>query len=235
MMIQAVFFDVGDTLVSDFPSLEDRIWTASVACGIVYDRDDLIPGLRREEDYVLARYVNGETLDHPGVMLDAASVLLAEVGAGAADVGRAADLVDAFLAIPVERFLHPDALALIDLLKGRGFTVGVISDWNAKLPDLLEALSVLSRLDALAVSSLVGCTKPDPRLFEAALAQACVDAGMAVHVGDFYELDVAGARAAGMDALLFDWRGRVPNADCHRVETFAGVADFLCALPSPTP
>ncbi len=54
-----------------------------------------------------------------------------------------------------------------------------------------------------------------------------------LHVGDWYELDVCGARAAGMQALLFDWPGRRPDADCPRVTTFAALADILLALPAP--
>jgi 2-haloacid dehalogenase/putative hydrolase of the HAD superfamily len=230
LAIEAIFFDIGDTLVSDSPTLEERIWAASARCGIDYDRDRLPAAIRRVEDYALEAYVDGDTTDDPAVMVRTASRLLQELGTGQA---RAGDLVQAFAEIPFERVLHADALPMIDTLKGRGFKIGVVSDWDPLLPELLSGWDLMPRLDGLAVSAIVGCMKPDSRLFRHALKDAGVDAACALHVGDFYELDVAGARAAGMSALLFDWRDRVPNADCPRVTSFSGVVEYLLALPSP--
>ena len=232
MPIEAIFFDIGDTLVTDRPTLTDRIIAASDACGIAYDRDQLVAAMRRVEDYALEGYVDGATTDDSNVMLGVATRLLQEVGASVEDVNRAGELVVAFAALPFERVLHPNALPLIDTLKSRGFKIGVISDWDSALPDLLEGWGVRQRLDGLAVSEIVGCTKPNPRLFQHALAEAGVDGAVSIHVGDFYELDIAGARAAGMTGLLIDVRDRSKNADCPRVTTFDAMADYLLALPA---
>jgi len=233
MAIEAIFFDIGDTLVTDQPTLTERIIAASDICGIDYDRERLTVALRRVEDYALENYVDGATTDDPGVMVRTAARLLDEVGANAVDVERAAELVTTFATLPFERVVHPRALPLIDTLKDRGFKIGVISDWDTALPDLLEGWRIRERLDGLAVSEIVGCTKPDPRLFRHALAEAGVDASVSIHVGDFYELDVVGARAAGMQALLIDVRDRSMGVDCARVTDFNAMADYFLALPSP--
>ena len=44
----------------------------------------------------------------------------------------------------------------------------------------------------------VGCAKPDPRIFEAACRLLNLEPAQVLHVGDDFELDVRGARAAGM-------------------------------------
>lgn len=230
MRIEAIFFDIGDTLVTDSPTLDGRIRHACVDCALDIDPSRLTPALRRIEDYALEAYVDGRTTDDPAVMLRTAERLLEEIGQ---DPGRAAAFVDAFAAQPFERVLHPSALPLIDTLKSHGFKIGVISDWDPGLLGLLEEWDLAPRLDAVAVSAIVGCTKPDPRLFHHALAQANVDPSRALHVGDFYELDVAGARAAGMHALLYDTRSRSTTAGCARVVTFEELADFLLALDPP--
>ena len=46
----------------------------------------------------------------------------------------------------------------------------------------------------------VGVAKPDPRIFELALELAGTTADRAIHVGDAYQYDVRGARAAGVRA-----------------------------------
>jgi FMN phosphatase YigB (HAD superfamily) len=59
-------------------------------------------------------------------------------------------------------------------------------------------------VDLLVVSSEAGVSKPDPRIFEIALARAGVGAGDAVMVGDSWENDIKGARAAGVRAVWFN-------------------------------
>jgi len=56
--------------------------------------------------------------------------------------------------------------------------------------------------DVTAFSSDVGFAKPDPRIFHRVLRDLAVEPGEAVFVGDRPEDDVAGARAAGMKAIL---------------------------------
>jgi putative hydrolase of the HAD superfamily len=56
-------------------------------------------------------------------------------------------------------------------------------------------------------SATVGARKPDPEIFRAALEAAGCGAGEALHVGDSGEEDIAGARAAGIRAVLIDRRG----------------------------
>jgi len=231
--IQAVFFDIGDTLIFDDPPLPMRLAIAARAVASPLDEARLPAALRAGEVYAVGRYVEGVPWDAPDSMRESvARVWLALDRPPPDDEGWSA-LVAAFAAVPFTRYLHPDAPGLLRELKRRGFTVGAISDWETTLPDLLAALGIAPYLDALAVSAIVGVTKPSPRLFQEALCQANAMPETSLHVGDWYELDVAGARAAGMQALLFDHQGRRPDADCPRVQTFDALTDFLLALPRP--
>jgi len=60
----------------------------------------------------------------------------------------------------------------------------------------------------------VGVEKPDPRIFGLALARAGLAPGEAAYVGDLYSVDVRGARAAGMGAVLLDPGGHWGARDC---------------------
>lgn len=231
--IQAIFFDIGDTLVFDEPPLRERFWRATRQVGMEYAQESLASAFQVGENYALTRYLAGEAADAPDVRRETAARILTALGLPALTDARWQALAEAFVAVPWVRRLHPQAIALIETLRGRGFRIGAVSDWEETLPELLAEMALAPHLDALAVSALVGggCTKPDPRLFQEGLRQMGVEASCALHVGDWYELDVVGARAAGMAAALFDHARRRPDADCPRVETFDALAALLLSLP----
>ena len=98
------------------------------------------------------------------------------------------------------------APALMDL-RERGLRLAVVSNWDWSLSDVLGGLGLLPLLDAVITSAEVGAAKPDPAIFEAALAAVGCAAAEAVHVGDSVENDVEGAGAAGVRTLLLAREG----------------------------
>lgn len=231
--VRAIFFDIGDTLVFDDPPVRERFRQALAVVGQDYSPERLAEALDAGEQYALEQYLQGTPFDDPTVLREVAARTLARLEASPLDDGQWQTLAEAFVAVPWRRVVHPQAVGLLERLRGRGFIVGAISDWEETLPDVLAELALAPHLDALAVSAVVGVTKPNPRLFQEALRQAGVAPGESLHVGDWYELDVCGARAAGMQSVLFDHRRRRPHADCPRVETFTELEARLFALPRP--
>jgi putative hydrolase of the HAD superfamily len=91
--------------------------------------------------------------------------------------------------------------------------VGVVSDIDtAEAHDLLGRFGIEDCFDSVTTSEAVGHTKPDPRMYETALAAWGGDAEDAVMVGDRYRHDVAGAVDAGLDAVALDPDARGPEA-----------------------
>ena len=78
-------------------------------------------------------------------------------------------------------------------------------------------------------SGEVGVEKPDPRIFQIALERMGVSAADALYVGDLYEVDVVGARAAGLDVVLLDPSGEHSGRDVKTVRSVAELADGLLA------
>lgn len=109
----------------------------------------------------------------------------------------------------------PDAAAALALLGPAGARAAVISNSNGSVRSILETLGLAAALEFVIDSSEVGLEKPDPRIFRLALERAGVRPDEAVYVGDLYSVDVVGARAAGMDAVLLDPGGCWGARDCR--------------------
>lgn len=102
-------------------------------------------------------------------------------------------------------------------LRRHGLTLVVVSNANGTLRAHLERIGLLDAFDVVIDSCDEGVEKPDPRLFQIALARAGAEPASTIHVGDLYYIDVAGARAAGLRGVLLDERNLRPDADCVRV------------------
>jgi putative hydrolase of the HAD superfamily len=106
----------------------------------------------------------------------------------------------------------PDALAR---LRAGGARLAVVSNWDVSLHDVLERTELRPLVDAVVISAELGVAKPAPEIFRAALRRLGATAGEALHVGDDLEVDVAGARAAGVAAVLVARDGQpVPDGVC---------------------
>jgi len=93
-------------------------------------------------------------------------------------------------------------------LRLRGLRLVCVSNWDVSLGEVLDRCGLAGYLDGVVTSAAAGASKPDPAIFERALSVAGCTAAEAIHVGDTALEDVAGARAAGVQALLIDRAGR---------------------------
>lgn len=228
--LHVLFFDVGDTLVFDDPPIGARFALAAREAGYGVDATRLPDAWQLAEHVGLEAYMRGLDTDDPGVQRRSAAAALGALGHCAPSDAQWRDLGRAFVSVPFARSVPPQAVALLEMLRGRGVRLGVISDWNEALPAVLDGLGLGRYFETASVSSVVGCRKPDARLFQHALMQMNVLPADALHIGDWLELDVRGAQGVGMRAVLFDHAGRAPDADCVRVETFPALAAYLDAL-----
>lgn len=108
-------------------------------------------------------------------------------------------------------------------LRDRGLRLAVVSNWDVSLAGVLARLGLDRSLDAIVTSAEVGAAKPRPAIFRRALELLELPPAAALHVGDSWELDVEGARAAGLEPVLL-----APHASADGRERRDGVL----ALPS---
>jgi putative hydrolase of the HAD superfamily len=113
--------------------------------------------------------------------------------------------------------LFPDVLPALDDLEQRGVRVGMVTNGAGVVQrDKLEAVGLADRFAPLVISSEAGVKKPDPAIFEVALAAAGVAAAETWFVGDNLWHDVPGAVASGVHAIWLDRHGAPLPADHPR-------------------
>ena len=117
-----------------------------------------------------------------------------------------------------------DALAR---LRAAGFRLGIVSNSDGRVEQALNAAGLREYFDVVIDSSVFGTEKPDPAIFRAALEALNVAPEEALFVGDLYDVDVVGARAAGMEAVLLTSSGVGQNPPCRTTASIDELVDAL--------
>jgi putative hydrolase of the HAD superfamily len=108
--------------------------------------------------------------------------------------------------------VYDDVEPALTELKRRGVRLGVISNFDSRLYDVLRACRLSRFFDSVHISTRAGAAKPDPAIFQAALSHQGIEPGQAWHIGDSSREDVEGALAAGLQAFLINRRGEQRSA-----------------------
>jgi putative hydrolase of the HAD superfamily len=197
--VEAVVLDAMGTLVRLEPP-GPRLRAELIArAGVDVGKERAAAAFRAEIDYYVAHHLEGSDAAGLDRLRDRCAEVVAE--ALAAPGLSKATAREAMLA--ALRFQpDPDAAGVLEDLRDRGLRLVAVSNWDCSLPEVLAGVGLAPLLDGVVASAIVGAAKPDPAIFRAGLEQVRASADRAVHVGDSLEHDVAGARAAGLRALL---------------------------------
>lgn len=97
----------------------------------------------------------------------------------------------------------PGSWALLDRLAARDVPLYALTNWSAELfPHALATYPGLSLFRDILVSGIEGMLKPEPAIYQRLLTRNGLRADESLFIDDSAE-NVAGARAIGMDAVLF--------------------------------
>ncbi|WP_426570886.1 HAD family hydrolase [Aquihabitans sp. McL0605] len=241
--MKAVTFDFWNTLIqADDAGFRDRRLTAWLGLlageGFELDRDVLRGAQRhagrqfdkswRANEAYRADDSIRDMLGHLGV--DGSPALRAEMVAWITDPDPAHDPQPT-----------PNIAAALDGLRSAGVRIGIICDVglapSTTLRRFLTGHDLIGYFDHWSFSDEVGTFKPDPVIFEHALAGlGGVDPTDAAHVGDLRRTDIAGAQGMGMFAVrysgIYDDPGSADDGT-DQVEGDAVIgdhADLLAAL-----
>lgn len=116
-------------------------------------------------------------------------------------------------------YMPADVMPSLRALRGLGLQLVVVSNANGTVHKAAERLGLTECVECVLDSHVEGVEKPDPRFFEIALERSGADRKTTIHVGDLYEVDVVGARAAGITPVLLDAADLYADADCTRVQS----------------
>jgi HAD superfamily hydrolase (TIGR01549 family) len=207
-VLRAVLFDWGGTLMED--EWSDEIALEGHKAGLAALERDGLPdpaaftNFLREHEADLFPIASDEEIDIGTVMLDSFA---------RQDVDLTDDDVRLFLRAAQDVWssyyrLAASTHALLEALRGRGLRLALVSNTASPqwlLQPILERQGLVDRVDAIVLSSEVGKRKPHPAIFERALEELGVDAGVALFVGDRLEADILGASRVGMKTVQAFW------------------------------
>ncbi len=124
--------------------------------------------------------------------------------------------------------VFPDAEASLLELRSHGFRLGVLSNFDSRLFDVLDQLDLARHFEVVVISWQAGAAKPDSRIFLHAAQQLDVPPQRIAHVGDSLTDDYKGACGAGLEAVLLDRKGiHRGRHELTRVESLAELPNLL--------
>jgi len=96
--------------------------------------------------------------------------------------------------------------------KEQGYPLALVADSRPHTPpNVLRQHGLLDLFETLAISEVVGVSKPEPQIFYAALDAlgiAPAGYGRIAMVGNNLERDIAGANRLGLVSVFFHWNDR---------------------------
>lgn len=124
--------------------------------------------------------------------------------------------------------LFPETVDVLTSLKDLGYNLGIISNFDSRVYDVMRELGIYDFFDVLVISSEAGHAKPSHGIFSKALEESGRDPREVIHVGDDLCNDFHGARALGIRALLLDREGEYAGAACmDRIEDLTAIERVL--------
>jgi HAD superfamily hydrolase (TIGR01509 family) len=191
----ALLFDFGGTLDSDGVAWRQRflrVWREEVGFVPAEQFDD---AFYAADDSLVGAVDTESTLT--GIAQRLARSLALRLGEGQ---GEPAERVAARFSGEALATLS-SRRALLSRLGSR-YRLGVVSNFYGNLAAACAEAGIEGHFSALIDSTDVGCTKPDAKIFRAALEKLQVRPEETVFVGDSIARDMAGARALGMPHVL---------------------------------
>jgi HAD superfamily hydrolase (TIGR01549 family) len=218
--LQAVFFDVGETLVHVDPSFAELFVKVLAGEGHVRTLDQV----RDASAHVYARFSEAardrsmwttSPARSRAFWISVYERMLDDLDVADGD-GLATTLHREFTRL--ENYaLFDDVRPTLASLADAGLQLGIVSNFEAWLEEWFGIHELLETFPVRVISGIEGIEKPDERIYRLALERAGVDASEAAYVGDNPEFDVDPPTAIGMFAVLVDRRERFPGHPGPRV------------------
>lgn len=128
-------------------------------------------------------------------------------------------------------WVNPNTPPALERLRDEGYRLGVISNADGRMEGRIRVGGIRDFFEFVLDSGTEGVEKPDPEIFLRAARRMGLEPEKILYVGDLYPPDVAGARAAGMEAVLLDpWNSL--EYPVPRIPDVAALPDYLARLSS---
>ena len=220
MAIEALFFDVGNTLL--FPNRKKML--RSLHERQVFPSEELLRQIERETKQEFDALVESHSAVDHGFWWMFYSRLLSKLEMP--DESTCADLVRRTQTSSNWSDICPGTREALQRLRMR-YRLAVISNADGKIADILAHCGIADCFETITDSGIVGKEKPHPAIFEAALDSIGIKAEQSLYIGDVYCVDYLGSTSVGMQCVLFDVPGAYAQKGLPRVESLEGLERLL--------
>ena len=224
--IRAIIFDAGNTLVFVDPV---RVLDIFRELGVQADVDRFRSAERHARSRLTARLTRGSTGSEEHVWREYFANICRLCGVPA-HLREEADRCIKQVHQDEHLWTHvaEETPAALSALSEMGYRLAVVSNADGRVEALLERRGLRDHFEFVIDSHVFGAEKPDPRIFLAATERLELAPSVCLYVGDLYPVDVLGARAAGLEAVLLDPWGEY-QLDVDRIPSVAQLPDYLLA------
>ena len=110
-------------------------------------------------------------------------------------------------------YILPGTVESLTRWRDRGIELGVISNFDSRLIEVLNHLDLDRFFSSITISSIAGFAKPEPNIFEIALSKHKIASDRAWHIGDNLTEDYHGAKNAGLTAFWLNYGEHLLNIE----------------------
>jgi putative hydrolase of the HAD superfamily len=227
---RGVFFDAGETLVHPAPSFPELFATIVTREGHPRAPDQIVDGLTIVSDEFVRAAVEEELWTTSPERSRRFWLRVYDRFLDVLEISRTDGLTETLYRAftdPANYAAFDDVIPALDRLREAGYVLGVVSNFEPWLEELLDRLALTPYLPVRVVSGLEGVEKPDPAIFRLALERTGLRPGEVAYVGDIPDFDIEPTAALGMFPVLIDRRGRHPD---HRGARIADLRDLPALL-----
>jgi putative hydrolase of the HAD superfamily len=123
--------------------------------------------------------------------------------------------------------VFPETRPTLEAAHDRGLRMAVISNWDRRLPGILDGLELTGYFETVTVSAIEGVEKPASEIFRRTLDSLGVRPEESLHIGDSPLEDYEGSRAVGMIPVLIDRPGAFAGNGYRRIGSLGEVLDLV--------
>ena len=225
--IKGIFFDLDGTLRHSIPSGGDVFTDYVITLGLQVNEQARLRAMRWEHLYWadsvdLRDDLLAHSFDTEKFWIEYSRRRLLALGASPVQAVEFAPTTSLHMGefYRPESIIPDDVRRVLPQLKEAGYILGVISNRDKPIQDLLHEHSISEFFDFSLAAGEVNIFKPEPGIFEHALRRVNLSPMEVIYVGDNYYADVVGARRAGLRPVLYDPIGIFPEPDCPTIKSF---------------
>ncbi|MFC2070480.1 HAD family hydrolase [Chloroflexota bacterium] len=235
-MIKAVFFDWFNTLARYSPPREELQSRTLGEFGINVSAERLLPAILIADKHLFDEHAESPVTkrspeEQAKIYTQYQQTVLSEAGV---DISSSPDMLPKIMKKAQELYkdikfiLYDDVIPTLKTITEKDLTIGILTNIESGMSPICRELGLESYIDFIITSGEAGADKPQPQIFLTALERAGVKAGEALHVGDQYKIDIAGARGVGINPLLLDRFNQYQDIDdCPKIHELSEVIGYL--------